>query len=226
MAKTEHTPEEQLLSLIEEGKDFARLKQKRRKVAPLIFDRIGNIWAAPFFIYKLAKAKLIRLKSGTGEANLKPVINILFMVSIALLGYLIIDFVFGSPDISHIYERSLSKRQDGPGGLDEADSKTFLSYLAMVQRRNIFSPITIEGTQAGQETAQKEALQKTIKELSVNLRLAGIALKPAPQVMIENKNTNETLFLKEGDTINKLTVQKILSDRVILSYEGETIELL
>jgi hypothetical protein len=50
-------------------------------------------------------------------------------------------------------------------------------------------------------------------------------LGPVPQVMIENKEANETLFLKKGDIINKLTVEDIFQDRVVLSYEGETVEL-
>jgi hypothetical protein len=227
MAKTRHTPEEQLLSLIEEGKDFARLKHKRRNVTPIIFGGIGRIWTAPFVLYKAAKVKIGQLKRGTGEASLRPVINILLMIAIALSGYLVIDFVFGSPDISHIYERPLSARQaNGQGDFTKTAGQTFLSYLAMVQRRNIFSPILIEGTQTSDIDAQKQELKKTATELSANLRLAGISLSPEPQAMIENKETNETLFLKKGDMINKLMIEEIHPDRVVLSYEGQTIELI
>jgi hypothetical protein len=225
MAKTRHTPEEQLLSLIEEGKDFARLKHKRKRTAPLIFGSIGKIRSAPVFIYKLIKSRLSRLKGGTGDASLKPVIHVLITIAIALSGYLIIDFVFGSPDISRLEQRPLRKRQENPEGLDANIGRTFLSYLAMVQRRNVFSPIMIENAQIENE-AEKEEIKQTIKELAGTLRLAGIALQPQAQAMIENTETNETLFLKEGDIINKLVVHDILSDRVILMYEGETIELL
>jgi hypothetical protein len=222
MAKTGHTPEEQLLSLIEEGKDFARLKHKRKKVT---FSGIGTIWKFPSFIYKEIKAKLARLKSGTGEANLKPIINVLLMIAIALSGYLIIDFVFGYPDISHIYERPMPVKQAQPHDL-AGTGRTFLSYLAMVQRRNVFFPIQMQDMQQVDDEKQKQEIRQTIKELSANLRLAGIALTPDLQAMIENKETNETLFLKKGDIINRLTIQEIFADRVILSYEGETIELL
>jgi hypothetical protein len=222
MAKTGHTPEEQLLSLIEEGKDFAHLKHKRKK---LTFGGIGTIWKLPSFIYKKIKAKLSRLKSGTGEADLKPIINVLLTIAIALSGYLIIDFVFGYPDMSHVYERPLPVRQVQP--YDPAGTgRTFLSYLAMVQRRNIFFPVQIQDMQQVDDEKQKQEIRQTINELSANLRLAGIALTPDLQAMIENKETGETLFLKKGDIINRLTIQEIFADRVILSYDGETIELL
>jgi hypothetical protein len=225
MAKIRHTPEEQLLSLIEEGKDFAKLKHKRRLVTPFIFGGIGKIRQAPALAYKAIKAGFAALKSGSGEMSLKPVIGFLMILAIGLTGYLIIDFVFDSPDISHIYERPLTIRQDKTEHPARAAEQSFLSYLAMVQRRNVFSPIVIDAGQFEEEKAQKEILE-TIKELSANLRLAGIALKPEPQVMIENKETEETLFLRKGDIINRLTIQEILADRVILSYEGETIELI
>jgi hypothetical protein len=225
MAKIGHTPEEQLLSLIEEGKDFAKLKHKRRNVTPIIFGGIGKIWTSPLVLFKAVKAKIGQLRRGTGEVSFRPIISILLMIAIALSGYLVIDFVFGSPDISHISERPLTTRQDKAEHPARAAEQSFLSYLAMVQRRNVFSPIVIEAGQFKEEKAQKEILE-TIRELSANLSLVGIALKPEPQVMIENKETGETLFLRKGDIINRLTIQEILADRAILSYEGETIELI
>jgi hypothetical protein len=225
MAKAGRTPEEQLLSLIEEGKDLAKLRQKRKRALPFSFGAMKKIRMAPDFLYKTIKARLGKLKTGTGEVSLKPVINILLIIAVSLSAYLIIDFAFGSMDLSHIYERPLLTMQDQPRE-HESSGQTFLSYLTMVQRRNIFSPVEMQGVQVDDTQAQKQALKQTIIALSAGLRLAGISLGAEPQAMVENKETNETFFLKKGDTVNRLTVQEIFNDRVILSYEGETVELL
>jgi len=44
--------------------------------------------------------------------------------------------------------------------------------------------------------------------------------------MIESKKTNQTYFLKKGETINGLKIEEILTNKVILSYEGEKGELI
>jgi type II secretory pathway component PulC len=44
-------------------------------------------------------------------------------------------------------------------------------------------------------------------------------------VMIEDKKASNTYFLKTGDTINKMKIEEILKDRVILNYAGQRIEL-
>lgn len=225
MAKIGSTPEEQLLNLIEESKGFAGLDRKR-KAALSVFGNVSKIWKAPLFVYESIKRRFGRLKvEGKKDTSLKPVIRVLFMIAIVLTGYLVIDFIFESPDINHIYER-ISPAKDQLQEDIEPAGRTFLSYLAMVQSRNIFSSLVIEGAQQVGIEEERKTIKQEIAQLSAGLRLAGISLSPKPQVMIENKETNETLFLKKGDAINKLTIQKIFADRVILSYQGETIELL
>jgi hypothetical protein len=224
MAKVRNTPEEQLLSLIEEGKDFARLKHKRKKVS-FGSGGIAKIREGIESFYKSIQSKLRRQAAGAGpDADLKFIISVLLITAIGLSGYLVVDFVFGGPDISHIYQRPLSARQAEPISITGEEGKSFLSYLAMVQRRNIFSPIIIETAQPDEQKVQQKIKDEAGK-LAGTLRIAGILLGPVPQVMIENKEANETLFLKKGDIINKLTVEDIFQDRVVLSYEGETVEL-
>ena len=43
--------------------------------------------------------------------------------------------------------------------------------------------------------------------------------------MIEDANTKKIYFIKQGEIIDGIKIQAILRDRVVLSYEGEEIEL-
>lgn len=225
MAKFEHVPEEKLLNLIEGNKKFVGLKRRRKNRISSIFGKVKKIWAVPSFIYRTIKINISKLKNRTnsGRTNLKPVISVLTIAAVVLLGYLIMDFSFGSPDISDINQRLAVRRKLSVDSV-ESEGRSFVSYSTMLQRRNIFSPIAVKDSKSGEEEGEKELKQK-IRELSADLRLAGISLSPEPQVMIENEKTNETFFLKKGDTINKLTVDQIVAEGVVLEYRGKTLKL-
>jgi hypothetical protein len=226
MAKTNSTPEEELLSLIQEGKDFGKLKRENKQVKFFTLSRMEKVWKIPVAVFKTIKEGLNRGKEARQENNLKTAAKVLMLIAGVLLAYLVVYFIFERPDISRIEQRSLPEKKEYTKEYTDSASKTLLSYLAMVQRRNIFSPFVIEDVQAQQMQAETEELQETVREMAADLQLVGILVSPELQVMIENKKTNETFFLQEGDSINKLKIEKIHPDRVVLSYQGQTLELM
>lgn len=229
MEKPRTTPEEELLSLIQEGEGFGKAKPKRRKRKHFSSGALRRLFKAPLYLYEsfydFAKKTLNKFR-GDGQAGLKPAISVMLIVAIILLVYLVVDFGLDRPDISRIERRSFLDKPEYVIDPVKLDSRTFLSYLAMVKRRDIFSPFTLVETQVEDKQEPREDLRQTARELSSELRLVGILLSPEPQAMVEDRRTNETFFLKEGDIVNKLEIQEILSDRVILNYQGESIELL
>jgi type II secretory pathway component PulC len=65
-----------------------------------------------------------------------------------------------------------------------------------------------------------------IIEATQNLKLVGISWSNDPDVMIEDTQNHRTLFLKKGRLINnEIKVEAIFKDKVVLSYQGEEIEL-
>jgi type II secretory pathway component PulC len=65
-----------------------------------------------------------------------------------------------------------------------------------------------------------------VVEATKHLRLVGISWSDDPDIMIEDTKTQRTLFLKKGKLIdNEIKVQAVFKDKVILSYNGEEIEL-
>lgn len=218
MAKQRPTPEEELLKLIEKGDAGGAVKFKRKRRFALSF---GGLKVFKLSLQKKISQALSALKSGLKEPNLKVVNKLFIIISIALLTYSIVDFVFQRPNIKEVYRKSQLIKERRP--LEEApqEVRPFLHYLEAVRRRNIFSPISLK------ETEEPVVDKKQLQELAQDLSLVGISWdNEKPLAMIEDKKANKTYFLREGETISKFKIDKILKDKVILRYEGQMIELM
>ena len=53
----------------------------------------------------------------------------------------------------------------------------------------------------------------------------GIVPGDEPQAIIEDKKSGQTFFLKEGEKILNMEIEKISTGKVLLNYDGETITL-
>jgi len=217
MAKQGFTPEEQLLKLIEKGDEAETTKFGWRRKQFFNFGNLKGLWR---FLTKSISRAVAKLSKGIREPNLKALNKIFFILSMILLGCSIVGFVFGRPNIKEVYEKSqlIEWKQSGKDVVSEA--RPFLHYLEMVNRRNIFSPIVLKETKKTE--VKKEKLQEMVSELS----LVGISWGKEPVAMIEDSVGKKTYFLKKGMRINKFKIEDILKDRVILSFDGEKIELI
>lgn len=87
-------------------------------------------------------------------------------------------------------------------------------YLNRLQTRNIFRPY--------EQPAEKKITTLTTK-LS-KYRLVGVSWLDLPEtatVMIEDSATQQTLFLKQGDQLEGVTIKTIYTDRVLLGDDNE-----
>ena len=66
--------------------------------------------------------------------------------------------------------------------------------------------------------------QKTL-EATRNLNLVGISWSDDPDAMIEDTQALRTFFVKRGDYIGSIKVEAIFKEKVLLSVDGEEVEL-
>ncbi len=218
MARQRLIPEEELLKLIEKGDDAETVRFKRKRGLFLSFGRLKNFW---LFLSREIKQSVDRFKSGIREPNLKVLNKAFLVIGVVLLTYSITDFLVSRPDIKEVYRKSRLMKKRKPLRKATEELRPFLHYLEVVRRRDIFSPVVLK------ETEKPEAKKKRLQEMIKDLRLVGIAWDDKkPVAMIEDKKEKKTYFLEEGQMINKLKLEDILEDRVILNFKGEKIELL
>jgi type II secretory pathway component PulC len=62
-------------------------------------------------------------------------------------------------------------------------------------------------------------------EMTQNLKLVGISWSNDPDAMIEDTKTTRTFFVKRGQMISEVKVKDIARDKVVLTYDGEDIDL-
>jgi hypothetical protein len=103
--------------------------------------------------------------------------------------------------------------------LETKPAASFDEYEKLLKEKNIFTP-----SQPEREKGSLPA-SKQLRELTKDLRLVGILPGDEPQVIIEDKKSGQTLFLKEGELIDAIEVRKISTGKVVLGYGDETITL-
>jgi len=92
-------------------------------------------------------------------------------------------------------------------------------------KRNIFVPIDKRVV----KKAETSEISLKLLEITQQLKLVGISVHPTDPkrtfCMIEDLKKNMTTFLRVGDTISGIKVEKINSDNVVLAFQQERMEL-
>ena len=213
------TPEEKLLKLIENpGKGTGDLKIRR----PFNKRAILNL-----FSFKQLKANFRSL--GRSGEKLKPfLLNLKFVnrflagVAVVMILFLVFDFIAGRPTLSNVYiyakETQTASQAFKISPLQNAVNLS--DYQSLIDTRDVFHFEPLKKAEATPEAME------IIKAEAAQLKLVGIIWSKNPQAMIEDIKESKTSLVNEGDTIGKLTIKRILKDKVILSYENEEFELL
>ena len=98
-------------------------------------------------------------------------------------------------------------------------------YLNKVKARNLFG---FAGKSEEEKTAfrEKPIVQVTkLEQMVKSFKLVGISWSKDPDAIIEDEKAKKTYFVKTGDKINKISIEAIYRDRVILHYLTEEVEL-
>ncbi len=98
--------------------------------------------------------------------------------------------------------------------------KSLSQYIEVVSLRNIFQP---EEKKTEESNASEQGIQE-INKLVEKYKLVGVSWLDSADtasIMIENKESGTTYFVKEGEQFEELTVKTIFAQSVIISYKNE-----
>lgn len=230
------TAESKLLKLIEEtdAKDKTGGTPPAAAVAPAAGDAtkvlnsvssvgVGSI-ALPPFIQKIFSLFMGSSQPGQGF-GLRLANQLLLVAVIAIGGFFVMDFSRGMKESQAKVVFDVKQADFNPDDEVLPSVKDVMDYVSAVSQRNIFKPFEkkVEDTKI-----VAPAENQRIKDKVTNLKLVGISWLNSPDtatVMIEDKSTSVTHFLKTGEDLQGLKVDVIYADRVEVSYQGEKLTI-
>lgn len=221
-AERKSTAEKQLLNLIEKSQP-GDIQQAVVKRAGFSLFSWGALKGRVSFFKKKIKDSL---SSERKSLDIKRINAILGAGVFVLVGY----FVISSTILALNLEKSLTLSSEikvskqGITPKMASPLKKLSYYLEKVRVRDIFNPLTkvAEPSETGE---QSRRVGFKIAEATKDLKLVGISWSNDPDAMIEDKGRNRVYFLKKGEAIGKIRIVAIFKDKVVLSYEGEELEL-
>ena len=211
MKEKDNLPEEKLLRLIRkrrrplrsEGKDSGA--QTNREASTTLRD--GGIF------------KTVRRGQGDYLLLTNKILIILSSLSLVyLVGYKYQYIDHMKMPVSDAIEEA-GWQVDRERHNENADLKSFDHYKQAFQIKNLFQTVEVS------EPAVKERRVNADPQLTKDFKVVGIILDQSPQVVIQDLQTQQTYFLKEGDYLKEAVVEEIMESKVILSVDGELIEI-
>lgn len=226
------TPEKQLLRLIEDSKakDTKTVSSSKIGRRARGFFSLGA-WLGNIFSFNNKFRKAFK-GNESPLFRVKAINSILFFLICVLIFYFVQEFFNSINDFKRkgLSNIEVEENNQIKGFSEKAVTlKSLDYYLERIDQRDIFKmgvkeenvkPAGIENTGPLMPTPSER-----LREATKSLRVVGIGWSENPDVLIEDTEVLRTFFVKEGQMINKFEVEKIFKDRVILSYDGESIEL-
>jgi type II secretory pathway component PulC len=223
MEQRSPSPEKQLLRLIEEPRAGTHIQKT-------ILRRQG----LKFFSPVVLKARFSFLKESIKRSialwrqqrfDFKTFNRVLELFIAILIIYAISGFLLSLIHLKKITNSKVNI-EEKPVDSAELEIASFLKapsyYLNKVRTRDIFK---MAGNKTEETVISKQPPSSETIQLTKDLNLVGISWSEDPDVMIEDTKEKKTYFLKRGQAIKGLKVEAVFKDKVILSHEGEEIEL-
>jgi hypothetical protein len=220
--------EQQLLKLIEEsgGKEAepgrpASVPGKPRRPGLTFGAMMSGLKGRFSFFKRTAKKKTATAKKRF-TVNFAAVNSALAFLAVLLAFYVGSDAFLSwrrlkmTPKLNFQNEKTQTEAPPKEAGLKDS-----AYYMNDVMERDIFKGGAIVKEEKKKETATADA-----NEATKNLSLVGISWSANPDVIIEDKASSRTFFVKRGQMVGEnVKVEAVYKDHVILSYEGEEFEL-
>jgi len=225
--ENELSAEKQLLKLIEES---SSKEQASFQAAPVIVKKRSvslfspKAWQARSSFFKDSLNKYF--KGGGGfRPDIKAVNKILAVCIIIIVFYFMNNLYAGFSRLKHIPDFQAQTKSESLLFQKVSVLKALSFYLEQVRSRDIFKMGAIKVPET--EEGRKKAASSRLLEAIANLKLVGISWSNDPDVMIEDTKVQRTYFLKKGQIIDSvnLKLEAVFKDKVILSSDGEEVEL-
>lgn len=219
------TPEKQLLKFIESSnQNPSGVSTQAIRRHSLSFFNFGAWLGRISFL----KVKLEKWRNGFNLEHLNvKAANWLLVFFIAFLSiYFFSNLLISLINLNKMprfnLEASQEKIQDTLPELSGI-KKTVSYYLDKVRERDLF---VMGRKKANSLKPQgKQVASNSTLEAAGNLKLVGISWSNDPDAMIEDSKALRTFFVKRGQMVGDAKVQAIFKDKVVLSYNGEEVEL-
>lgn len=174
------------------------------------------------FFHKIAGFLMPHMGLGIKELN-----RLLLAAVVSLFLFWVLIVLWGMQNLQHkvefkVDDRIARKSAEIPSPIPTA--KDVSVYLDPVLTRNIFQPYE-------KKTSDEVMVSPGARKIAARIekfRLVGISWLDSAEsasVMIEDKESGTTYFLKQGEKIKDVTVKTIFADQVILTYEGEDLAM-
>lgn len=224
------TPEKRLLQLIEGGGRDESAVKTRTAPRENPFKKLQDLFTAEGmrqFLEEQRESWTSAFKNRRDFLNLRGMNKIAKVFTVGLAIFLLISMVYEIKVVNSDYVSSLQIPQREMADINLSDKKIFdTNLLRDAEKLNVFVPVSKRETKK-----EEKADEMSLKLVSMikDWKLAGISIYPkTPErtfCMIEDLQKNTTTFLKVGDTISGLKIDKINPDSVVLRFNEETIEL-
>jgi len=166
--------------------------------------------------------------------NLKSINRILLLILISLMGANVYVALQQQPDPSAVIKMIAKiKFQEFVGApIESFQDMSF--YIDEVKKRDIFNkfqekkePVKVVKVVEPPPPPPPPPPKITIEQRTKDIKLMGISWGDEPKVIIKNAQSQEVLFLIEGDFIKgtELKIKDIGKTEVIISYEEEEMKL-
>lgn len=219
--KKDLTPEKQLLGLIESQKGAGSLRSAAIRYQRQSFFSFPALRGRLRFFRQRFSA-ILKLRDPS-QLDIKAINDILKLVVFTLAFYLLASSVASTVKLQRGLNISVVAEGKAASGTSSVTPllKAGSYYLEKARGRDIFNM----GPKKVSPDIQRGPSQRLI-DATQHLRLVGISWSNDPDVMIEDTKNQRTLFLKKGQVIeNEIKLQAVFRDKVILSLQGEEIEL-
>lgn len=145
---------------------------------------------------------------------------------VALALYVAADLVMAQRRMMHPEDFLTPPAKEASSGAEQMVQQRLLpalsDYLEPVLRRN---PFTGVGETETAPPPTPQVARRQLAQMVQSLTIVGVQMAPEPLVMIEDTDQQRTYFLKEGEQVKGMTVERITEGGVVLSYEGEELEV-
>jgi hypothetical protein len=228
MAESNHsslTPEKRLLELIEEPdshKKGASASAKKKDLKDLLSPVAFQEKFAGFKGQGEALLKKYQKSFGIKELNriLKVVVGVMALI-------FAVNFVVDLAGLNQDFSKSIQVPSSKMFEIEPPkEGATEAAAVENWDLGKMFMPYGKRQEEA--EKLQKEQSSR-LADMTKKLKLTGISYNPVDPksafCMIEDVEKSITTFLREGDPVGLLKVQKIYEDRVVLEQGNETIEI-
>jgi type II secretory pathway component PulC len=221
--KDSPSPEEKLLKLIRGEK-----KQKVTSVAisqeavvdKKIISQVPQVKPqVKSKVPTLAQVKFTPHQFGAGFTP-QGINKLMIVIIVASIIFLIAAFMYPIFGLSKVKLPAVTKEEGSLATQEaEADVKPLESYLEGLKSKQIFSAAST------QEASTTPTSASNTMDLIKDISLVGIITSDPPQAVIEDKKTQKTYYLSNGQSIGDLKVEDIKEGKVILNYLGTNYEL-